>query len=56
LAVLIVWHLRKVVPSPAVTLSITYGVHTDAMTLCWCIRTLLSPSSYCNGFERCKDE
>jgi hypothetical protein len=56
LALLTVWHLRKVVPRWEVPPSVTSVVQTDSVTIFWVMQTLLSILSYYNGFKRSKDE
>jgi hypothetical protein len=51
MALLIVWHLRKVVPRLEVLLSINTGACTNSMTFSWVIWSLLCASSYYNGFK-----
>jgi hypothetical protein len=44
-ALLTIRHLKKIVPTLKVPLSIISGVRTNFMTLPWAVQTLLSPVS-----------
>jgi hypothetical protein len=56
LVLMIVWHLRKIVPWLEVLLSVTLGVHTDCVIFLWAFWTLLSQWGYYNGFRRSQNE
>jgi hypothetical protein len=49
LAILIVWHLMKVITRLEVIPSVTSSMRTDSMTLSW---ANWNPTSYHNGFKR----
>ena len=55
-ALLRVWHLKKVVQSPEVLLSVISGACNYSKILLWVTWTLLSPMSYYTAFRRSTDE
>jgi hypothetical protein len=55
-ALLMIWHLKKVVPRPEVLPAITSDAFTDAVILCWVVLNFWNPFSYYNGFKGSKYE
>lgn len=53
-ALLMIWHLRKVVPRPEVLSTITSNAFTDSVTLCRVILSFLNPFSYYNALKGSK--